>query len=561
MSIIAGAKRPESSFLLGRGSRYRSLLEGHKSDIAWLLLGGFIVASTIGLATPLLFKSITDEGIMKKDVEALLFLTLLGIAVMLVNALARYFIRLKRTRLRNELVQEICVRLLGDFYRLPYKSVLKKDKGYFISRIYDEAPRAVEPLLQMVVDLAVTGLSMLISLLVVVALSWRVALLVCIGVPLFHLLSGKISSKIRATWRQASENEALAKGVLERLVSSHRIIRIFGMQGKATEKFTRSLLGHMEKLFSNAQFSAIFWSVGIGFVNLSYLVVLALSGFEVIQGRMTIGSMIAITTIYARMINYAQQLVNAIPNVQNAGVTLERLFEFESQAEKQPLQLASADGVAVEGMGFAYDTEEVCSGLSLKIRKGERVLVVGSNGTGKTTLANILAGLLKPTAGTARVPSVDRISAAFFPPVFLPGSIAENVGYDRLSDEKKALFSETARAFEIEGLVDEDPQSLSAGQRQKASILRALLKSADLYIFDEPFSNIDEKTKGTLFQTILDATQGKSLLMVMHGEQQLHCEFDHVIDLDLTGSRRSKGRQGPQGEGLALREAFLRERT
>lgn len=529
-----------------RSSFQWRLLRGHKAAIAWLLLGGLAVALATGMALPILILKMIDEGVIDRDPQALILFTMLALAVQLVQFSTSYLIRIRRARLRNQMVEEVSLGMLNGFYRLPFRSVLQKDSGYFISRIHDEAPRAVEPLLRMAVDLSVTILSLLISLVVAVFLSWRVALFVAVGVPLFHSLSRKVTPKIRQTSQEASEEEAIAKGVLERLVGAYRVVNIFSRHKEARQGYTLALRRQMDKLFANARFGAIFGSLGAGFVHWSATIVLSISGYEVIQGRLTLGGMIAISNIYGRMIGYAQELVNALPSLHSAQAILTRVFEFQSQAEERVPPLASVDGAALRSMGFAYGTEEICSDLNLTIQKGERVLVLGSNGSGKTTLAHIMAGLLKPSAGAAEVPGVSRTSAAFFPPIFIPGDIAANLGFDCLSDSKKEWLAQIAQAFEIQDLIGKDPQELSAGQRQKASLLRALLKDAELYIFDEPFANIDAKTKDKVFQALLEFTQGKSLMVIMHCEDHLHQEFDQVIDLDVMGSQFSRPqRAGP----------------
>lgn len=517
-----------------------ALLKTRKRALAWLLAGSLASALTFGVALPILILKITDEGVTKGDLRALLFYTLVALLAFSFNGLAVYLIRVKRTRLRNSLVEEISRKMLGDFYRIPYQKTLGRDSGYFVARICDETPKAVEPLVRLIIELAVTALSMSASLAVVAYLSWRVAVLVLVGILFFQALSRRLTSKIRETSKGASESEALSKGIVERLIGAHRIVNVFEMDEQAGSKYSLALRRQLTRHFDNARFSAAFSSLGVTFLYCSAIVVLSMAGYEVVQGRLSFGGLLAITNIYGRLVGYAQTIVDLMPSLQNARATLERLLEFESLAAERPQQPAVEGRIAVERMGFAYNSEEVCRDLSLSIQKGEKVLVIGRNGSGKSTLAHVLAGLLHPTSGTARVPGPGRVSVAFFPPSFIPGDVSENVGLERLNDPKRQLFYKIAHDFGIHNEIGQDPQQLSAGQRQKVSILRALLKDADLYIFDEPFSNVDAESKDRLFQTILRVTEGKSLVLVMHCDEQFHSQFDKVLNLELTGP------QGPQ---------------
>lgn len=520
---------------------FTAQIKKHKGKLILILIATMVSATSFGVVLPILVMWLIDEGVVNKNVNSLVYYTIFAIAVLLINLLFSYFILLIRARLRNAVVQEVSLLMLASFYLMPYGKVLREGTGYFMSRIHDETPRAVEPLLRLVIQVIVLVLSIAASLALIFYLSWRVGLLFALAIPAFYLGCRKFASKIRDTSKQASECEAKAKGILERLVTAHRVVNIFNMNKKSEEKYDSMLAQQMSKLFNNARFSALFGTFGLGFVLGSWYLVLMVSGFETIQGRLTMGGLLAISNVHARLLGYAQSLVDSIPAIQNARATLDRLFEFRHQSRAEALPPASLQAIAARQMGFGYNSEEIWQGLDLKIRKGERVLVIGRNGSGKSTLAHVLAGLLQPTSGGVDSFSLDRVSASFFPPSFIPGDVTENVDFDRLDPEGKELFQEIVEAFEIEGQINEDPAELSAGQRQKVSILRALLKDADFYILDEPFSNIDSNTKDRLFQAILKVTEGKSLMLITHCDEQFFSEFDQVIDLDSAAARVAAG--------------------
>lgn len=529
-------------FVSSLPAQYKSLLKSHKATLIWLLLGTAASAALMGIALPLLVMEITDACVVARDFALVVSYALWAIIVLGTNSSARYLIQIEQAKLRNSVVGEISCSLLADFYRIPLRQVIERDKGYFLSRIYDETPKAVEPLLRLAIEIFVAGLSIVASAAVLTYLSWRTALLAAVGVPAYHYVSKRLNERIRQSSQEASEREAIAKGVLERLIGGHRIVNIFDLRSQAEGRYSKALGRQLDKFFDNARLSAVMTSLINGLAQWSTVVVLAVTGYELIQGRLSVGGLVATNNIYARLIGLSQALVNMLPSYQNAQATLERLLEFHALAEDR--HPPASDEVALHEMGFAYNSKEICSGMNLTIGAGEKVLVVGSNGSGKTTLAHVLAGLMQPTSGSAQGPGFEGISAAFFPPSFIPGNVADNIGIERLSDEKKELLYRIADSFEIRELLQEDPQELSAGQRQKVSILRALLKDANLYVFDEPFSNIDGNTKNRIFQTILEVTSGRRLLLVMHGDEQLHGEFDKIIDLDRSDGKLPEPARG-----------------
>jgi ABC-type multidrug transport system ATPase subunit len=202
-----------------------------------------------------------------------------------------------------------------------------------------------------------------------------------------------------------------------------------------------------------------------------------------------------------------------------------------SDLSATPAERRQVERIELDKVSFAYDEQEVLSGLSLRLDPGETVLLSGRNGSGKTTLAQVVAGLLQPTAGAASVHSLDYISLAPFPPVFIPGDVRTNVGYDKLPPKSQEVVLTLAQEFELEEKLDVDPNELSAGQKQKASIIRALSKDASLDIFDEPLANIDVQTRQLVLRRILELTRGKTVVIVMHSEGEFNHFFDRVINL------------------------------
>lgn len=508
------------------------LLSRRKGVLAWLVVASLASALAFSLALPLVIMRFTDEGVMAQNLQALGYYSALALAIVVVNFAAGYLIQVNRYRLRNAVVEEISLRSFRQFFTIPFKTILQKDSGYFIARIYDEIPKSVGPFIQLVIELAVTGLSLVASFGVLLYLSWRVTLLVLIGVPLFHFVSGRLLGRIRQYAKEASESEAMAKGLLQRMVEAHKVVNLFNLHNTAWTLYGGALKRLLGAFYDNARSSVVYTTLGTAFVFGSSILVLFYSGYEVVQGRLTMGGLVAISNIYGRLLGYVQTVVQGLPALQSSLANFDRLFEFLSLGAGQEDAIEAGDRIAVRDIGFAYQAQEVFKGLSLAIDKGERLLIVGRNGSGKTTLVHVLAGILQPTSGKAQTFGVKGASAAFFPPSFIPGDVASNVGFDDLSDEKKELYNRLAEAFEIREQLGEDPHSLSAGQQQKVSILRALLKEADLYIFDEPFSNVDQRTKDRIFEAILEVTRGKCLVLVMHCDEQFHSEFDRVIDLD-----------------------------
>jgi ABC-type bacteriocin/lantibiotic exporter with double-glycine peptidase domain len=484
------------------------------------------------VALPLVIKNIIDEGIMKGSLETLGYFAVIAFLIVLVAEAANYVIKIIQSRLQNSIVMELNIQMLDHFYRIPYGHIVKKASGYFISRIYDETSKTTAPLITLVTDTSVVALSVLAAFGVLFYVSWRLTILLAFSIPIFFFIIKKTSSKIRQASKQASEYEAKSKGVLERLIRAYKVVNVFGLHGRAKLQYRAFLSQQLTAIYSNVKVSNAFSSLAGGVAFSTQISLLLASGYEIIRGRLTYGSALAISNIYALLLNNASIIFRSVPDIQQAIATLDRINEFKALADVEKMSTYS-DGIALKGVSLAYDEHNVFENLDLTIKRGERVLITGSNGSGKTTLAHMISGFLPPTAGEAWVPDTARISLSLFPPSFIPGDVKENINVDELSGEKRRLFSELAKEFGIDGKVGEDPEELSAGQRQKVSLTMALLKDADVYIFDEPLANIDMHTKGKVLEKILSLDRAKTIIIMMHCDEDVYHLFDRVIDLDL----------------------------
>jgi ATP-binding cassette subfamily B protein len=149
---------------------------------------------------------------------------------------------------------------------------------------------------------------------------------------------------------------------------------------------------------------------------------------------------------------------------------------------------------------------------------GERVLLRGPNGCGKTTLLNVIGGTLVPDAGTVAAPP--RVAALTAPVHLPPLPVHDLVGDAALR-----------ASLELTGLADRLPAELSSGQRQRVGVASLLAEDADLYLADEPFANLDDRGRDLVLRTLMDRTRNRGLLVVHHGDDDLDDHFDRVVTL------------------------------
>jgi ATP-binding cassette subfamily B protein len=199
-------------------------------------------------------------------------------------------------------------------------------------------------------------------------------------------------------------------------------------------------------------------------------------------------------------------------------VICERITSFLASSRR--VYYEQGHSPSVDDVTFSYGDTAVLNDVSLQFTPGERVVIVGPNGSGKTTLANILSGYLAPSHGQVVLP--ERISSITLPISFPPIRVRD-----------LAIDAELLAAFGLrnEAVAEAFADELSSGQQQKIALSLALSREAELYVIDEPFSNLDPDSKQIALRLLLERTSGKTLVLIMHGSEEYHGLFDRVIDI------------------------------
>jgi ATP-binding cassette subfamily B protein len=222
-------------------------------------------------------------------------------------------------------------------------------------------------------------------------------------------------------------------------------------------------------------------------------------------------------------------LINKVPEISRTEAVLDRMAEFFRPAPA-PAR-AGSGGISFDDVDFGYDGKKVLSGLSFSIAPGRRMLVSGGNGCGKSTLAGLVYGFLDPDSGKVSSFAPAAISACISPHGFIPGTLGDNLGYDGLDEERRRYADRLLADLGMASLLDKDPESMSAGQKKKAEVIMGLLKEAELYLFDEPLANVDVDGKGRIMEHIFERAKGRTLLVIMHGDEEYRARFDGELAL------------------------------
>lgn len=503
-----------------------------------------LVITALGILGAFYFQIIIDDilpaGIKKT-------LTVLSIGVVLLK-LFSVALTVLRTQLLVYLSQKLDIALLLGYYdhvlKLPMNFFGTRKVGEIISRFQDASSirdAISNATLTVMIDTLMAlagGLVLFFKNKTLFAIAFVMVLLYCVLVFSFNMPYRKANEK------QMEDNAQLTSYLVESLNGIQTVKAFNGEQTVQIEtefKFIRLLRSIFTlSCIGNAQegLKALVESVG-------GVVILWVGAYNVLQGHMTIGSLVSFNALLAYFLDPVKNLINLQPTLQTAMVASDRLGEIldleieKDETQYRKLAPSSLKGdIAIRDISFRYGTRQlVLEHFSMDVRRGERVAIVGESGAGKTTIAKLLLNLYQYEAGSITVagyalPDLQlealREKIAYIPQeTFLfSGTIWENLtfGLEQPDMEEVIRCAQMAQLHDFvntlplryETHLDENGSNLSGGQRQRIAIARAMLKKPDILILDEATSNLDAVTEKAIQETLNAYSEGMTTIIIAH---------------------------------------------
>jgi ATP-binding cassette subfamily B protein len=495
------------------------LLGRFRLEYAGLLLVSSLLSAIEGILHPLLIKSIFDEVVAQRGFNRFLILVLSYLALGISLNLSSTGAALWTKSLENRLVKTISRQLLESYYQKEYASVLQNGYGYFVNRIYGDLREGFVPLLTLVQTTVKQGVLLIALLSVLVYLQWQAFVIVAAIIPISSAIGAVLGKRIKALTSKEREQEGSVQSVLSKALGAFRMVKAFSLQRQTVPVFENRLGEYLATSYRRYRVSRGFQALNDLTMNVSDFLSMFVGALFVLRGSLTFGGYLAFVNSFWRAVTTLMQIFNRLADFHNYGAITERISLFLSAPADKHYRPGDAPTLAK--LRFAYNGKAVLNDFSLQLAPGERVVLIGPNGCGKTTLANILSGYLAPSQGEMILPN--RISSVTLPISFPPLKVKD------LVTDTNLLSAFRLRERDV---LDSFADELSAGQQQKLALSLALSQDADLYIIDEPLANLDPESRDTAINLILDKTNGKTLVLVMHGSEEYHTLFDRVIRID-----------------------------
>jgi subfamily B ATP-binding cassette protein MsbA len=523
--------------------------------VAALLL---ILTNGLGLLFPLVIRTLLNTilGQRQAGLLDLLAVVLLGVflAQGILGAVQGYLV----TALGERLSFDLRTRLFRHLQRLPLSFFDSRRTGELMSRVTNDVTLLQTSLTNNVLPIVSQVVMLVGSIAIAVVINWRLMLVIVVIAPLVVLSFSGLGRRVRRTTRGVQEGLGEAGTVLEEALSAQRVVKAFAREdheeGRFNERMMESLRQALRRAMSQALLGPISQFIGFG----AMVVVLWFGGQEVLAGRLTAGDLIAFIFYLFMVVGPLMSFGNLYAQLQAALAAAERIFAVLDEPEEAAILDATAPAlppikghIAFEDVTFAYpivpDKKEgaardeerpaVLHRLTFEAQPGQVVALVGPSGAGKTTTLALLLRLYEINEGAIRVDGRDirsvrvqslREQMAIVPqePVLFGDSIAENIRYGRLDATDDELRAAAAAANAL-GFIEELPQGmhtlvgergvkLSAGQRQRIAIARALLHNPRILLLDEATASLDNESEALVQDALNRLMQGRTTIVVAH---------------------------------------------
>lgn len=501
------------------------LLGKLKWEYIGLLIASCGLSALEGIVHPLLIKEIFDLGVVKNNFR--LFGPLAG-AYLVLGLLVcgtSTIIAIWLKSLQNRLFLALQARLLDAYYRSDYTDIVRDGVGIYTGLTYGDLRDGIQPLLALVQSLATMTVLLFASTTVLFLLSWKASALVVLLIPLVAVLSRRMGSKIKLLTSSERQQEGELITALTKALNAFRMVKGFGYEKATTQDVNQRLLTYLTTGFHKTRTARIYQGINESSMVAADFSSLFIGALFVIHGTLTFGAYLAFVNTFWRALSTLTQLFSRVADFHTYGVIVKRLESFINK----PLCVERDRVVDVNltNVTLVYKDDEVLKDLNMVMIHGEKILIKGPNGSGKTSLANIAAGYIGPSKGSVKLPSP--ICAMTLPLAFPQLRVRELLTDKTLMTELHLHSTSILEAF---------PDELSAGQRQRLAVAIALAKNAEFYIFDEPLSNLDEEGKSIVMRLIAERTRSKTLMVILHDSSDYEHMFDRVLSMNqLSGLR------------------------
>jgi len=539
-----------------------------------------VVDAALTIATPLLLKRLIDDAVIPKNAALVTELALLVGLIAVLSAAFNIVIRWWSSRIGEGLIYDLRSQVFEHVQSQSIAFFTRTQTGALITRINTDvigAQRAFTATFSGVISNAITLILLLVTM---ISLSWQITLLSLLLLPVFLAPTRFVGRKLQQYTQQSFElNADMSSTMTERFnVSGALLVKLYGNPKKEAALFRSRARKVADIGINMAMLNTFFFIALVSVASVATAIAYGVGGHLSIAGEMTVGGLIAITTLLARLYGPLTALSSVRVDVMGALVSFERVFEvldlepmvkdrpdakllnsinpkieFEevhfSYPKSSEISLASLEGAAKPE---SIQSGEILKGISFVVEPGTMTALVGTSGAGKTTISALLPRLYDVTSGTISIDGDDirnisgeslraNIGVVMQDSHLFHDTIIENLRYAKADATIEEMESacKAAQIWDLiqslpnglETMVGERGHRLSGGEKQRLAIARLLLKSPSIVILDEATAHLDSENEALVQAALKAALKGRTSIVIAHRLSTIK-EADQILVLN-----------------------------
>ncbi|SNY94596.1 ABC transporter ATP-binding protein [Flagellimonas pacifica] len=502
------------------------------------------VSKAAGFVAPIASKYLIDDIIVKKDVTMLKYLVAGVMLAILVQSVTSFLLTRILSVQAQFLISELRAKVQKHVLSLPIRFFDNSKSGALVSRIMTDVEGVRNLVGTGLVQLVGGVITAVVSLILLLDIDVFMTLFTFIPLIIFGLIALKAFKIIRPIFRERGKINAEVKGRLTETLGGVRVIKGFNAEKQEHEVFEAGVDRLYQKVKKSLTTTAFMTSSSTFLLGVATTSVMGFGGYMIIQGDLSVGEFVEFTVLLGMMIAPIVQMSNIGSQLTEAMAGLDRTEELmnmvpEADEAERTITLDSIHGnMNFNNVSFAYEEDkEVLHNISFKVKSGQVIALVGSSGSGKSTIAGLAASFLTPDSGTITIDGKDLskvelnsfrqyLGVVLQDDFLFEGTIKENILFPRpnASEErlqkavKAAYVDEFTNRFDegLDTLIGERGVKLSGGQRQRIAIARAVLADPRILILDEATSNLDTESEALIQKSLAELTKGRTTFVIAH---------------------------------------------
>jgi len=515
-----------------------------RKGIIFIGLVLIVISRLASLILPLKSKELLDEIIPNKDTDALTILVLVVVGAVLLQAITSFALTRLLSVEAQLLISKLRAKVQKQVLSLPISYFDNNKSGALVSRIMSDVEGVRNLIGTGLVQLFGGTITAIISLFLLINISPKMTLFVLLPVAVFAVIALKAFGYIRPIFRKRGVINAEVTGRLTETLNGVRVIKGFNAENQENVTFEKGV----DRLFQNVKKSltatAIMTSSSAFLLGLASVGIMGIGGSMIIDGSLTTGDFLSFTLLLGFMIAPIVQMSNIGSQLTEAFAGLDRTEEImnmqpEENPEVRHIQLPEIIGnIEFNDVSFSYEEgKEVVHNISFKAPKGSVTALVGSSGSGKSTIAGLVSTFINPDSGLITIDGNDiskvslnsyrsQLGVVLQDDFLFEGSIRENILFPRpnatqeqLEEAVKAAYvNEFTDRFDdgLDTVIGERGVKLSGGQRQRIAIARAVLANPKILILDEATSNLDTESESLIQKSLAELMKGRTTFVIAH---------------------------------------------